>query len=118
MLSGTSRDGGPTASTSQNGKLPSILVQKCMRCEEKRRSVGSERRKKTLRWLLQSPEAAPGAAEEAGEEGEPESSLPPQSGSSIRKHHNLQTKSLILNLYHIFLHILSFADEAAMSSSF
>ena len=74
MLSGESRDGGPTASSSRSGKRRSILVQKCVRCDEGKTSVGLERRKKTLKWLLHSPEAPL--------EEEPQNVVPPDDPSN------------------------------------
>jgi hypothetical protein len=70
VVSGESRDGGPTALSSQSRTFQSILVQKCVCCDERRRSIASERRKKTLQ------------DEEPPQDEEPESSLPPQGGPS------------------------------------
>ena len=84
MLSGASRDGGPTASTSQSSKLPTIVVQKCMRCNEEQESSGLERKKKTLRWLLRSPEATM----EVADQNEPEIALLSENKSNICKHHD------------------------------
>ncbi|KAG0590192.1 hypothetical protein KC19_1G079800 [Ceratodon purpureus] len=79
VLSGESRDGGPTASSSQSDKHQNTLLQKCVRCDERQMSIGMERRKNTLKWLLQSPEAS--------QEEEPESSLAPVGGPTKEKPH-------------------------------
>lgn len=96
-MSEASRDGGPTTTTSQSNKDSNILVQRCISCEEKQ---GLRERTKTLKWLLQSPEAVLGVEEE-----DPKTSFIVESGTSICKHHWI---FLYITYSHIHLCLLLF----------